>query len=88
MNLYKLTQDTCTGFDTYSAIIVAARNPERAAMINPKGLIYDSDDCDADDWNHHYAWAISHDQVKVKRIGEAVMSIDENTVILTSFNAG
>ena len=85
MNLYKLTQDTCTGFDTFKEILVAAKNPEDAVNINPKGVLFSDD---SDDWNHGYSWAFKPSDVKAERIGEASTHIVNAQVVMVSFNAG
>jgi hypothetical protein len=78
MNLYKLTQEINTGYDTYDSCIVAAENEEKAVLITPDGR-----------WEKDYmiSWCKSPDQVKCELIGMAVIGTKEG-IILSSFNAG
>lgn len=79
MNLYLLTQDENTGYDTYDSCIVCAETVEQAKQINP---IRD------DAWTDSYPeWATSPDRVKATLIGEADDSIKRG-VVLASYNAG
>lgn len=80
MNLYLLTQDVNTGYDTYDSAIVAAKDEDFARKINPSES---SKFGGYDAWD----WAVSPDQVKVELIGKAVKGTLEG-VVLASFNAG
>lgn len=81
MNLYLLTQDENTGYDTFDSCIVAAETEEDARNISPS-------------WNGkfkegatYYDWASSPENVRAKLIGIATDGTHSG-VILASFNAG
>lgn len=80
MNLYLLTQDVNTGYDSYDSVVVAAKDEDSARRIHP---------CEFSKWGGYddRDWAVSPDQVDVKLIGKAVKGTLEG-VILASFNAG
>lgn len=80
MNLYLLTQNVNTGYDTYDSAIVAAKDEDSARKINPSEF---SKFGGYNAWD----WAISPEQVTVKLIGKATKGTLEG-VILASFNAG
>ena len=93
-NIYKLSQDTNNGYDTYDSAIVVADNEEDAKMIAPDEhhIMLDNHK-----WFHKYGtgdlvssdydeWA-DYKDIKVELIGVA----DDRTekgLILGSFNAG
>jgi len=81
MNLYLLGQTEQGGYDTYDAVVVAAKNEDEARKIRP----------DSNDWTEetyvHGSWASSPDKVIVILIGKAVKGTEQG-VILSSFNAG
>lgn len=77
MMLWKISQDTKGGYDTYDSAIVAAETETEARLINPEG-----------EWGLVFsAWALSPDDVKVELIGHAIEGT-QSGVILASFNAG
>jgi hypothetical protein len=78
MNLYLLTQNECTGYDSFDSVVVAAKSEEDAKTIHPYG-----------EWPKSYSggWCDSPESVTVKTIGKAVKGT-ERGVILASFNAG
>lgn len=82
MNLYKISQSTNVGYDTYDSAVVCAPDPETARTINPgetrKG------DCV---WRATGCWCRSPDDVVVELIGKAVDG-SEIGVVVASFNAG
>lgn len=73
MNLYLISQDENTGYDTYDSAVVAAETAEDAAKIHPDGSFG--------------SWAKRPENVKVKLIGTATEGTPEG-VICASFNAG
>jgi len=79
MNLYLLTQDVETGWDTYDSVVVAALTEEQAKKIHPSG---------DDAWGYYGGcWPKSPESVDAKLIGKAVKGTPSG-VILSSFNAG
>ena len=79
MNLYLLTQDIETGYDTFDSVVVAALTETDAKSIHPYG---------DDAWGYWSGcWPKSPESVSVKLIGNAVKGTPSG-VILSSFNAG
>ena len=77
MYLYKISQSTNSGYDTYDSAIVAAPDKQTAKGINPDG-----------DWRKAFTtWANNPEQVSAERIGTAKSGVKQG-VILASFNAG
>lgn len=86
-NLYLLTQDEYTGWDTYDSCIVCAESEEAAIRIHPS--VYDSFDDDGlrtADCCDSGNWATTIKNVKCKLIAENAMC--DYGVVLSSFNAG
>ena len=77
MNLYLLTQDEVTGYDTYDSVVVAAESEEEAKGIHPCAIL---------GWRSSGDWCKIED-VQVELIGEAKKGT-QSGVILASFNAG
>lgn len=84
MNLYLLTQDSTTDYDTYDSVIVAARTPTRAKLILPDPRLNWEDAVRIPDT---WPWASAPDKVEVKYIGKASPVLNAG-VVLASFNAG
>jgi hypothetical protein len=86
MNLYLISQNENTDYDTFDSAVVAAPDEETARNIHPyyfEGLI---------NWkekkNEQYkSWAYSKEAVKVVLIGKAISGTLQG-VICASFNAG
>lgn len=83
MNLYLISQDANTGYDTYDSAVVCAETEEEARLIHPSFY--------GENWNgieegSFGTWTNSIN-VKVALIGKAVEGITKR-VILSSFNAG
>jgi hypothetical protein len=74
MNLYLISQDVNTDYDTYDAAVVAAETEEEARNISPRGYISLS------------TWA-PVEKVQVELIGKAIKGTEVG-IILASFNAG
>lgn len=81
MNLYLLTQDEATGYDTFDSCIVAAKNEEEARGISPS---WNGEFKDGATWTD---WASSPEKVEAKLIGVATEGTHSG-VILASYNAG
>jgi hypothetical protein len=80
MNLYKISQDENSGYDTFDALIVCAPDEETARNTSP----YDG----PINWSeHHYSWCSKPEQVTVEFIGVAADSVQPG-VVLSSFHAG
>lgn len=75
MNLYLISQDVNTSYDTFDSAVVAAETKENAQKIKPAE--WASVTCE---------WATT-ERVKVQLIGQAVEGTEAG-VILASFNAG
>jgi hypothetical protein len=80
MNIYKLTQNVNTGYDTYDALVVYAKSAERAREIMP----YEVDEKDT-----YNLWVSSadKDKIKVEYLGKARSNAKEG-IIVSSFVAG
>ena len=83
MNIYLISQEVNTGYDTYDSAVVVAKNEEDARTIHPghHGCEYENNN-----WN---VWLKFEDrsEVKVEFIGVADKTL-ERGVVLASFNAG
>jgi len=81
MNLYKISQDTVRGYDTYSSAVVIAKNETDAKNIHPSGRkgslmdIYDD-------------WPTKTDEVKAEYLGLYHNPAESAKVIVASFHAG
>ena len=79
MNIYLLTQNEVTGYDTYDSVVVAAKTETDAKSIHPIG--------DAA-WGYWTGcWPRNPENVDAELIGKAVKGTTSG-VILSSFNAG
>jgi hypothetical protein len=92
MNIYLISQDENTEYDTFSDAVVIAENAEMARQIHPEI-----------DWGHEMSsnaiwaeygddirggsWCSSPEKVKVELVGQAMPGAVEG-IILTSFHAG
>lgn len=85
MNLYKLTQDSVTGYDTYDSCVVCALSEIDARTIHPapyeKGIWWEKE--------RHFSptWPTDLSKISTEFIGIAVPSLSRG-VICASFNAG
>lgn len=80
MNIYKVTQNVNSGYDTYDGFIICAKDEEAARNTNPTGLT---------GW-YSEAWVPEEtvqQNVKVELIGIASKGTPEG-IVLSSFNAG
>ena len=86
MNIYKISQTVCRGYDTYDSAIVVAETAQSATLIYPscnkeKNWYEDYEN------NSYFAWSHPKD-VRVKLIGIASREFTEECVLLASYNAG
>ena len=81
MNIYLVSQSVNNQYDTYSDIVVAAKDEESARMILPDEY------STWDEKDNYGSWAYSPDQVTVKLIC-VVSDRIEAGVILAFFHAG
>jgi hypothetical protein len=85
MNLYLLTQDENSGWDTHDAMVVAAESADAARMIHPREEMWGPQ---PDQWDRPYSsWASSPGKVNVVCIGVAKDDVEAG-VVLSSFIAG
>lgn len=82
MKLWRISQDTNTGYDTYSDAVVAALTEGEARNIHPGS----TDDYFNPEWDWVMTW-VPPEQVKVLYIGRAALGITQG-VICASFHAG
>jgi hypothetical protein len=82
-NIYLISQDENTCYDTYDSAVVVAPDEETAKRIHPRGLNWMGDNWE----NRMTDWCSLPDQVKVKLIGKASKD-KEIGVVCASFNAG
>ena len=88
MNLYRISQDLVSGFDTYDSAVVAATDEDAARRIHPYN------ECGVEvtdlDWGkisiYDDSWCGGPEYVMVERIGVADEKIKQS-VICKSFNA-
>jgi len=80
MNIYRISQDGNTRYDTYDSAVVVAENEEDARSIHPDGGEFDPNE----GWP---TWCKQKEDVKVEYMGIADKSLKRG-VILSSFNAG
>jgi hypothetical protein len=85
--LFLLEQSEYNGWDTYDSCVICAENEEEAKKIHPASEHYE-----VGDWlntrNLRHDWAINTNQIKATFLGNADESIELNSVICASFNAG
>lgn len=79
-NLYLISQDENTDYDTFDEAVVCADSEHEARNIHPYGLNNPKWDTDA--------WCETPEDVKVKYLGIADPSIKVGSVVSASFNAG
>ena len=79
MNLYLISQDANSEYDTFDALVVCAKNEEEARNITP-----DKDNCFYAEYSD---WCISPEYVSVEFLGVADINV-RREVILASYNAG
>lgn len=94
MNLYKLTQDVNSGWDTFDSAIVCTESIQDAIRIHPSS--FDGECVEWDDRDEYFrvdtlywanSWVPHIKDVNVELIGVATPDIKKG-VVLASFNAG
>ena len=100
MNIYLISQDFNTGYDTYDSAVVVANNPEEARKVHPSEYVthnngftwmgtYSGKKLKGDEYeNEPSNWVkfSEREDIEVKFIGETKRR--DSGVILASFNAG
>ena len=90
MNIYKLTNDVVTGYDTYDSCIVVAQNEYLAATICPSGWY----EWDGNQWMCHASAGRRDWCTPLEVTCEFIAELPDDShyrdgdVILASFNAG
>ncbi len=91
MNLYLITQEQNTGWDSYDSAVVCAPDEETARHMHPSGSQTEGYDRPLKLWWEakypHGSWARDLEAVAVKLIGEAAADVAEG-IVCASFNAG
>ena len=82
MNLYKVSQNDNNGYDTFSDMVVCAKDEQHARSIHP----YDTTFPGINHWDHGM-WCTSPEDATVIYLGEARNDIGPG-VICASFHAG
>ena len=87
MNIYRISQDVHSGYDTYDSAVVVAISPKRACRIHPrsvheKAVVYLEE---KEDFGG--TWADYAKDVTFEFLGKARNGMKEQ-VICASFNAG
>lgn len=85
MNLYHISQDVNSRYNTYDSAIVAAPDEAAAKGIHPDGVDEKTRNPAWDDWRG--TWTDDPDSINVRLIGRAVEGTPAG-VVLASFNAG
>ena len=86
MNLYLVSQAVNNEYDTFSAFVMVAPDEETARNTNPYGSIIDWEEQSE---NRHGSWCWSKDQVNVRFLGVADVSLHGgHPIICASFHAG
>ena len=85
MNLYLISQNVNTDYDTYDSAVVAAPDVETARDMNPRGG-KPVNWAKTREWRSG-VWASKREDVKVVLIGEATDGTEQG-VICASLNAG
>jgi hypothetical protein len=80
MNLYLISQEVNSDYDTYSDAVVAAESEDEARSIHPSGVKNDLTRSTTSDWT-------SPENVAVRLIGVAT-PFTKSGVICSSFHAG
>ena len=103
MNLYLLTQDAVTGYNTYDSCVVCAESEEEAQTMIPDTFRLEFNDTPRYKYIHGILWDVEYgeepaneyvagwpshqSEVKVKLIGIAEPSVEKD-VVIASYNAG
>lgn len=94
LKLFKLTNVSTSGWDTYDTAVVCARSEAEARLIHPSGMydITEDGSLKYKDEDRMLPWSVSSDwaypnELEVECIGIAGEDIKEG-LIIASFNAG
>lgn len=83
MNLYLISQDSNSDYDTFDSAVVCAESEDDARNMDPGGM-----KAEPVEWGSTYnQWCLTPDLVTVKLIGTAAPGM-ERGVVCASFNAG
>lgn len=89
MKLWLLTQNVCSGYDTYDSAVVVAEHPDAARRIHPQALYLDKvEHLNASILTEGGSWPNDPDLVSVTYLGEADKAFTKEEVLCASFNAG
>jgi hypothetical protein len=81
MKIYYLSQDSVTGYDTYSDCVVIAESESDAKTISPTGHEMDGSN------EYYLEWPKSVDEIECEEIGTANEN-QKRGVVCSSFHAG
>lgn len=87
MNIYRISQTTHTGYDTYDSAVVIAESEENARWMHPEDGSCITEDITAGEDSYNWYWT-HPDNVIVELIGKASEQLNAPIVICASFNAG
>lgn len=92
MNLYLISQNVNTGYDTYDSAVVCANNEEEARNILPGGSTFTEEaERELEHPEYYFPqsdWVNNKADVIVEYIGVASIKFEKTSVICASFNAG
>ncbi len=78
MNIYKISQGTVVGLDTYDTAVVVAKSAADARKIHPESGAWDGEE--------NVTWAAARD-VQAEYVGKAKRGL-QRSVVCSSFHAG
>lgn len=81
MNLYLISQDENTGYDTYDSVVVVAETIEQAQVCDPSRGAYSSTAYLSGMWAHP-------SKIRVSFLGVCGAPYKAGDVVCASFNAG
>lgn len=83
--LWKLSQYSIRGFDTYDSCVVAACSEQEAKEVYPNRF-YTMKEARRLQLNRE--WPTDTEEIYAEKIGRAEENVEPNTLIISSFNAG
>lgn len=84
LKIWLVSQNENNGYDTFSAMVVAAETEDEARRIHPLMSWFEREDPWKDE---HSLWASKPENVTVKLIGTAELDAEKG-IILASFHPG